>query len=127
MKIIESFTDLEKANAYVTSANAELKSLGEKVTAGEDQLKLAKQENAEIEKSLVAALDEVGTLSLKLSLQEAHGADGKIVLIGKKSFTLVGDSFVYGGSVKTADQLSIDMVELKRMLEIGSGALVPLD
>lgn len=128
MKIVEKFTDLDKANAYVTEINEAFK-------------KEASEKNAELEKSqalqvaldksnkeTATALEEVGALAAKLDLQEKHGGDGcPIVTINKKSYKLLGNRFFYGGGEKNAEELSKDETELKRMLKIGSGSLVAID
>lgn len=151
MKIIESFTDLEKANTYVAAINADYQSQATKltdanakiaalntslkelqdnlatstsqVTAFATQLETAKTESAA---ALAEALEEISALGQKLALQENHGDKGLVISIGKKSYSLVGDSFVYGGGTKTAKELSQDQVQLKKMLEKQSGSLVEI-
>lgn len=83
---------------------------------------------AENEKNLTNALAEVATLSEKLDLQEKHGGNGgTIVTIEKKSYKLIGNRFITSAGEVNAEEASKDKKFLAKLLEIGSGALVPLD
>lgn len=127
MKIIEKFTDLDKANSYVTDLN---KAFGESV----DQAKAIGEQHKALEKDLVQskkdhekALAEVADLSGRLDLQEKHGADGgTIVKIGKVAYKLSGNRFITKDGEKNAEEVSKDAKFLANLLEIGSGALTPI-
>jgi hypothetical protein len=88
---------------------------------------LSLQEQLKASQSATAqAIEEIGELGKKLSLQESHGSEGLVVSIGKNSYQLIGDSFIYGGSSKTAKELSQDQDQLELMLKKGSGSLVEI-
>jgi len=162
MKIIETFTDLDKALSYITSINEAFKNEAEAKKAEADKSKLLEKDLSNKEKEILdlvkerdglrnvenalkadlatkdgllivaeeqrdLALTEVGELSKKLDLQEKFGSQGMVVTVLGKSFTLVGDTFLYGGSKKTAEELSKDQAQLEWMVENGSGALVAID
>lgn len=73
------------------------------------------------------ALAEVETLSKKLDLSEKHGADGLMVTIKGKNFTLSGNRFFTPDGEMNAEELSKNTKELERMVKIKSGSLIPLD
>lgn len=149
MKKVLVFTDLDKANAYVTEINAAYDVKAEEAKASNDKVKLIEKdlavskaetetanENAEkalaevekANKSTEDALTEVQTLSAKLDLQEKHGGNGgTLVTIGKKSYKLIGNRFITGSGEKNAEEAAKDNVFLAHLLKIGSGALVALD
>jgi len=141
MKIVEKFEDLEKANAYISQINPALAAALEAKLLAEDKAKTLKvsldQESAKV-KSLVADLEKekavsaeaivtIGDLSAQLQAQEEHGAEGIVVVIKKAKYLLVGDTFLYNGSSKTAKELSQDNAQLEKMLERKSGALVEIN
>jgi predicted nuclease with TOPRIM domain len=154
MKLVKDFTDLGKANDYITGLNEAFtagatetqaaleksKLLQESLTKEQDNsTELSKKieaitlEKNTLESSLTAsraetneALTELTELSAKLDLQEKYGKDGLVVMVGKKSFKLEGDSFIYGGAIHTAEQLSKDKTQLAKMVESGSGSLVEI-
>ncbi len=154
MKLVKEFTDLGKANDYITGVNeAYEKEVAEKKAAEDKSVLLQESltkenvnssglaekvivitmEKEEVVKQLSAskketaqAVSELVELSTRLDLQEKHGKDAIVVIVGGTNYKLVGDTFLYGGSSKTAKQLSEDKTELERMVKIGSGALVEL-
>ena len=154
MKIVEKFTDLDKSNAYVAELNAAFqKEVSEKMAEQQKSVTLQASLDAELlentkrgelihdlqvdntkltadlqlsQEQLVEALDEVGTLSAKLDLQEKYGKDGMVVMVHGKNYMLDGDSFIYDGQIKTATELSKDQEQLEKMVAKGSGALVEL-
>ncbi|SDM40380.1 hypothetical protein [Pedobacter antarcticus] len=140
MKIIENFDNLDKANTYVTAVNTELANATAKVTENTEALKqlTAASKTATVSindltnqlavknEQLDEALSEIAELGKKLAIQEEHGSDGLIVYIGKKSYHLIGDSFIYNGETKTAKELSQDDAQLQKMLKLNSGSLVEI-
>jgi len=80
-----------------------------------------------LEKERDDALAEVETLSKKLDLSEKHGADGLMVTIKGKNFTLSGNRFFTPDGEMNAEELSKNTKELERMVKIKSGSLIPLD
>lgn len=147
MKKVLVFTDLDKANAYVTEINAAYDAQAEEAKASNDKVKLIEKDlavskgetetaNANTEKALAEvekankstedALAEVETLSAKLDLQEKHKGDN-IVTINKKSYKLIGTRFITSAGETNAEEAAKDKKFLAHLLEIGSGALVALD
>lgn len=102
-------TELKSQNTLLTGANTSL----------ELQLETSKAETAE-------AILELTDLSQKMDLQEKYGKDGLVVTVKGQGYTLIGDTFLYGGSAKTAEQLSKDKAQLEHMVDKQSGALVKI-
>lgn len=135
MKKVLVFTDLDKANAYVTEINAaydvkaeEAKASNDKVKLIENDLAVSKAETETANENAEKALAEVKVLSEKLDLQEKHGGNGgNIVTIEKKSYKLIGNRFITSAGEVNAEEASKDKKFLAKLLQIGSGALVPLD
>lgn len=135
MKIVESFTDLDKANAYVKEINgfyglqvSHANQLNDKFVLIEKDLIASKSETKEANKATESALAEVANLSAKLDLQEKHGSNGgTIVTINKKPYKLSGNRFITQTGEKNAEEVSKDEKFLAHLLKVGSGALTPLD
>lgn len=154
MKLIKEFADLVEALKYITSINSAFETLALEADAAKKKLVLLQEaldketevstklhlENAlltgakaslqlQLEVSqteTLQAISEMTDLSTKMDLQEKYGKDGLVVTVKGKGYTLIGDTFIYGGSTKTADQLSKDKAQLEKMVETKSGALVEI-
>lgn len=133
-KLSTKTSDLKRAEANIHNLegfNTDLESRSTAHDAIVDGLKATisdlKTSVASAEKERDDALAEVETLSKKLDLSEKHGADGLMVTIKGKNFTLSGNRFFTPDGEMNAEELSKNSKELERMLKIKSGSLIPLD
>lgn len=96
----------------------------------------ANQKIADLEKALdelkaanEKALNEVADLSGLLAAQEDASEEGScIVTIDKKKYKLLGKNFIIPGKGSLSlKELQKDQAELKRMVKIKSGSLIPIE
>lgn len=86
------------------------------VAAGEE-IEVLRQDKDKADIAAEEALKAVEDLSAKLDLQEQHGGDGILVTVGKQSYKLIGKRFVTKNGDFTAEEISKNQEELKRMVE----------
>jgi len=154
MKLLKEFATLEEALKYITTINSAFETLATESEAAKKKL-LSLQESLDKEVGIttelksqntllngaktslevqletskaetIEAINELTDLSTKMDLQEKYGKDGLVVTIKGEGYTLIGDTFTYGGSNKTAEELSKDKPQLEQMVAKQSGALVKI-
>lgn len=112
-------TLLDEANADITSAKGGSNDQALQITNLQAELDEANE-------NLEAALEQVKELGQKLTVREANaGQEGKLVIIEGKDYFLIGNRFNSPTGPITADDLAKDTARLEKMLQKGSGALVP--
>ncbi|SDG67687.1 hypothetical protein SAMN05421827_109125 [Pedobacter terrae] len=125
MKIVDKFTDLDKALAYITEINAEYANLVAQKKAESDRA------NGDIE-SLKDELNDANAIITDLgaqlaALSEISAPDKKVVSIKGDQYVLTGTDFLIPGvGPKKLDELAADEKLLEKLLAKESSILTPV-